>query len=148
MLKVDAPNAKTGKVENIVLQSEDAESVFGPDALSATDSDVDMISILLYVKDRHNVSGGAYHEMTQVCKTLPRSYKLKQRIAELNKLWQIRPTPNRTCGVQQSLEDRLRARISHLHKVTPLDAPFRKKQNCQGKTIRGWNEYRQEAPRP
>ncbi len=81
--------------------------------------------MLLYVKDRYDVSGGAYHEMTKVCKTLPRSYKLKRRISELNKLWNILPTPNGTCGVQQSLQDRLQARISHLHKVAPSDATFR-----------------------
>ena len=40
--------------------------------------------MLLYVKDRHNVSGDAYHEMAQMCKAMPRHYKLKQRIAKLN----------------------------------------------------------------
>ena len=38
---------------------------------------------------------------------MPRHYKLKDRIAELNKHWNIRPTPEGTCGVQQSLEERL-----------------------------------------
>ncbi len=124
-LRLEVQNVKSGKVESIVLQPEDAENVFGPDASSATDCDLDMISMLLYVKDRYDVSGSAYHEMTRVCKNLPRSYKLKQRIAELNQLWNIRPTPNGTCGVQQSLEDRVRVRISHLHKVAPSDATFR-----------------------
>lgn len=63
--------------------------------------------------------------MTKICKGLPRSYKLKQRIAELNTQWNIRPTPKDTCGVQQSLEDRLKVRVAQLLKTAPHDAPFR-----------------------
>lgn len=35
-------------------------------------------------------------------------------------------TPNGVCGVQQSLEDRLRVRIAHLHQKAPPDAVFRR----------------------
>ena len=52
------------------------------------------INMMLFVKDKYNNSGGAYHEMTRICKTLPQHYKLKDRIKELNKLWCIKPTPN------------------------------------------------------
>ena len=48
---------------------------------------------MMFIKDRYNVSGGAYHELSQVCKGMPRHYKLKDRICELNKLWNIKPTP-------------------------------------------------------
>ena len=43
--------------------------------------------MLLYVKDTHNVSGNAYHEMAQLCNAMPQHYKLKQHIIELNRLW-------------------------------------------------------------
>ncbi len=102
-------------------------------SLDATDSDVDLINMMLYIKDRYDVSGNAYHEMSKVCKQMPRSYKLKQKIAELNKLWNISPTPNNTCGVQQSLEDRLGVRISHLHKTMPEDTAFRVKKTINMK---------------
>lgn len=57
---------------------------------------------------------------------MPREYRLKQRIAELNKQWNISSTPNGVCGVQQSLEDSLRVRIAHLHQKAPPDAVFRR----------------------
>ena len=70
--------------------------------------------MMVYVKDRYNISGDAYHEMAQLCRAMPRHYKLKDKIAELNKHWNIHPTPAGTCGIQQSLEDRLRLCMEHL----------------------------------
>ena len=55
---------------------------------------------------------------------MPREYLPRQWIAELNKQWNIRPTPNGVCGVQQSLEDRLRVRILYLHQQTLPNAAF------------------------
>ena len=55
---------------------------------------------------------------------MPRESLLRQWIAELNKQWNIRPTPNGVCGVQQSLEDRLRVRIVCLHQQAPPNAAF------------------------
>ena len=43
----------------------------------------------------------------------------------------IRCTPNDTCGVQQSLEERLLVRIRHLVQVTPTDVPFKATQNIR-----------------
>jgi len=130
-LQIEIKNNRTGKLETFVLQ-EDLEVMFGPDAGSATDSDLDLIS-MMYVKDKYDVSGNAYHEMSRLCKGLPRSYKIKQRISELNKLWNIFPTPNGICGVQQSLEEWLRVRISELHKTAPSDAAFRKNKTVNVK---------------
>lgn len=64
--------------------------------------------------------------MASVCKEMPRHYKLKRRIKELNSLWNITPAPNGILGVQQSLEDRLFIRISRLLKTAPEDAAFKK----------------------
>ncbi len=119
--KVEAINKATGEIEVITLSPTDSTDILGSDSVS--DSDIDMINMILFIKDRYNVSGNAYHEMTKVCKSLPRSYKIKQRIAELNRRWNIRPTPDGT-GVQQPLEERLNARVSRLINVSPLDAPF------------------------
>ena len=57
--------------------------------VGVSDQDVDMISMMLYVKDKYNVSGTAYHEMAS------RHYRLKQRISELNSKWNIRPHTRR-----------------------------------------------------
>ena len=56
---------------------------------------------------------------------MPTRYKVKKRIAEIYTMWNIRPTPNGTVGVQQSLEDRLRPRISQLLKASPPNVPYR-----------------------
>ena len=75
--------------------------------MGVSDQDVDMISMMLYVKDKYNVSGTAYHEMASLAREMPRHYLLKQRISELNSKWNIRPTPEGTLGVQQPLLERL-----------------------------------------
>ncbi len=81
--------------------------------------------MMLFIKDKFNVSGRAYHELAKVCKSMPRHYKLQQRTKELNAQWNIWPTPNGTCGVQQSLKDRLSQRVHHLHHTASPDAEFR-----------------------
>ena len=88
--------------------------------------ELDMVNIMLYIKDRYSISGAAYHEMAKLCSEMPRHHKLKAKIAHLNELWDIRPTPNGVMGVQQSLEVRLQKRIKHLESTTPSDAPFKK----------------------
>ena len=45
-LQIEIKNNRTGKLETFVLQ-EDLEATFGPDAGSATDSDLDLISMML-----------------------------------------------------------------------------------------------------
>ena len=49
------------------------------------------------------ISGEAYHELASICKVLPQHYEIKQRITELNRLWNIKPTQHGTIGLQQSL---------------------------------------------
>ena len=60
--------------------------------------------------------------MSQVCKSLPRSYKLKQCIKELISRWDTQPTPHGIVGFQQSLEDRLCIRVQQLLKSLEHDA--------------------------
>ena len=49
--------------------------------------------------------GNAYHEMAQLFKSMPRHYKLKNRISELNRLLNI--SLSGTAGVQQKLKEGL-----------------------------------------
>ena len=63
-------------------------------------SDLDLLDMMLFVKDSHSISDIAYHEMAQLCKQLPRQYKVK--------LWNIKPLPNDVELVQQPLEDGLK----------------------------------------
>ena len=84
------------------------------------------------VKDRYSVSGTAYQEMSKVCRTMPRHYKIKQKFSELNLMWDIKPAPPSIIGVQQSLEPCLR-RIEQLEKTTPEDAPLKMNNTVQVK---------------
>ena len=64
---------KTGEVQAIDL---DKEGFLGPEDSGTLEEELDTINMMLYVKDRFNVSGGAYHEMAQLCRDMPRHYKL------------------------------------------------------------------------
>lgn len=107
-------NAETKETQTIVLNKELEKSLNLNHSESITEPEEDRIMMMLYVKDRFNISGKAYHEMASLCKEMPRHYKLKDKIAALNKHWNIRPTPDNTTGVQQSLEERLRICLRYL----------------------------------
>ena len=111
-LAVELKNTSTGKIERIELGSEELRQMFGSDEI--TEESIDELNMMLLIKDQYNHSSSAYHELSQVCKSLPRSYKLKQRIKELNSCWNILPTPHGTVGYQKSLEDCLRIRVQQL----------------------------------
>ena len=120
-VRITAINSQN-KEEVITLHHHSIEHALGEEL---QEEDKDMLSMMVYVKDRFSVSGAAYHEMAKVCREMPRHYKIKQKIAELNKMWDIKPTPSGILGVQQSFEPRLRYRIEQLEKKTPEDAPFK-----------------------
>jgi len=130
--KVELKCNKTGKKETIVLSEEECQTLTSS-MDKPTQDDMDIVNMMLYAKDRFSVSGSAYHEMAQACREMPRHYKLKERIRELNKLWNICPTPNCVVGVQQALEDRLRVRICTLLQTAQPDAPFRIQQKVRVK---------------
>lgn len=67
--KIEPINKSMGEVEVINLRKRDAN--FGNDSAS-------MAEDLQMLKDRFQISGEAYHEMTKICKALPRSYLIKQ----------------------------------------------------------------------
>lgn len=77
-------------------------------------ADVDYINLLLYTKDRFGISNQDYHELSMVCKEMPRSWKIKDRIKEINKKWNLFQTPGDTVGVQQTIKSRLEARVKVL----------------------------------
>ena len=110
-MKVTVKNNTTNDIEIIDMNSDE---LLGPQGNSATEEEVDLLNMMLYIKDKYNVSGAAYHEMAQLCKSMPRHYKLKDRIAELNALWKIFPMPDGILGVQQSFEERLQICLQHL----------------------------------
>ena len=87
-VKQEIRNVESRKVETICLGTSDSDDIFGNDLAQ---DELDTVSMMLLIKDCFDVSGLAYHEMAKVCKMMPRHFKLKNKIVELNKLWNIRP---------------------------------------------------------
>ena len=104
-----------------IWMKKDLEQALNLDGEELSEDDVDLVSMMLYVKDRYNVSGSTHHEMASLCSGMPRHYCLKEKISELNKNWKISPTPEGTVGVQQSLEEHLAMCVQWLVSVfTPF----------------------------
>ena len=64
-----------------------------------------------------------------MCKELPRSWKIQERIKFLNRKWKLSETPGNTIGVQQSIRERLTERVEHLLKNSlPTDSVVQNKK--------------------
>ena len=105
-VSVTVLNMETNEIEKLSIRK-DLEVALNLSGEQIGEQEADLVSMMLYVKDRYNISGSAYHEMASLCREMPRHYRLKDRIAELNSNWNIVPTPEGTVGVQQSLQERL-----------------------------------------
>ena len=111
-VKVVALNSNTNQMESIILRADIEKALAVSEDVS--DRDLDLVSMMLYIKDRYNISGQAYHEMASLCREMPRHYRLKEKIAALNSKWNIHPTPEGTVGVQQRIAERLHDCIERL----------------------------------
>ena len=112
-VSVTVMNQETQKLEQLSLRK-DLEEALHLDGESLSDQQADLVSMMLYVKDRYHISGNAYHELASLCHAMPRHYHLKDKIRQLNSKWNISQTPEGTVGVQQSLEERLRICMERL----------------------------------
>ena len=75
------------------------------------------LDMVLYVKEKFNLSREAYHELSIVVRDLPRSSVVQKRVQELNNKWSIKPCPA-NLGVQQS---RVFTRIQSLINSRKID---------------------------
>ena len=100
--RVELRNNETGEV---VVVNSDGQAVVPKPNRSTPNHD--LVKQTLYVKERYNLSNAAYHELSMVNSTLPRSCALMKAAKELDIKSIIRPTPGKITGVQQSLTERL-----------------------------------------
>ena len=85
------------------------------------------VNEVLYTKERYGISDQAYHELSMVSESLPRSWKVKKQRNDMNIQWQVFSTPgDNTIGVQQSFKRKLKDRIKSLEQNSSSDALFRK----------------------
>ena len=64
--------------------------------------------MLLYVKDKFNISNKVWQEPSIISGDVPPTYCLKKRIESIYKYWQISSTPGGAIGVQMKLEESLK----------------------------------------
>ena len=70
-----------------------------------------------YIKDKFNISNEAWHEIAmKATPNVPNKYCINKRIKQLNKYWNLKPTPGGAEGVQQGFEDSLKNQIERLRK--------------------------------
>ncbi len=69
-------NQQTKKTETIVMNHQDLSETLREKLTSEL---ADVVTMMLYVKDRYDVTGRAYHQMTKLCKQMPRHYCLKEK---------------------------------------------------------------------
>jgi hypothetical protein len=81
----------------------------GFDALS--DDEKSKVEKILFLLDIFCVGDYFYHELTMMCGDLPRSYLVKQKRDQLNKLCHITSNPGEEEGAQVSFKDLLTQRI-------------------------------------
>ena len=81
---------------------------------------LDDVYLLLYIKEKFNISNKAWSELSFICKDFPSTYSLKKRIEGLNAHWNLTPTPGASDGVQVSLAASLCDQIERLVTVRKL----------------------------
>lgn len=87
------------------------------DNLSGNDADQENLETILYLLDKFCASDELYHELSLLSDGFPKSYLIKQKRNELNKLCHIERTPGEHPGAQMSFSETLQDYI----KITSMD---------------------------
>jgi hypothetical protein len=104
---------KSGVKHNLTLPNKttDQASDKGFDALS--DDDKSKVEKVLFLLDRFCVGDHFYHELSMVINGLPKSYLVKQRRDQLNKMCHINALPGDQEGAQVSFKELLKERVQN-----------------------------------
>ena len=114
---INVTEASTGIVHSVSM-SECSENVaddpttstsgnkYGFNALSQ--SDKEKVEEILFILDKFCVNDEFYHEVSMLDNSLPKSYLIKQRRDQLNKLCHISRTPGEVDGCQIDFQDSLK----------------------------------------
>ena len=90
-------NKETSEILTFTYPHKGCESLSIADESAQSTKDM-----LLYVKENYGISDKAYHELSMLVTSMPRSCSLKKKQHELNSNFDVSPTPEGTLGVQQS----------------------------------------------
>lgn len=103
---IEIENIDTGNRQTLDVDSGSFSSKEGHSASNSLHSS-------LYVKDKYCISNQAYHELSMLS-NLPASSQVNRLVQELNSQYKITSAPNGIVGVQQSLRERLKSRLTRL----------------------------------
>ena len=98
-------------MENNVTGTSNTDSS-GFDALSENDND--KVEKVLFLLDKFCIGDAFYHEVTMLVHSLPKSYLIKQRRDQLDKIYHITSTPGEEHGAQLPFKELLRNRVKYL----------------------------------
>jgi hypothetical protein len=104
---------KSGVKHNLTVPNKttDQASDKGFDALS--DDDKSKVEKVLFLLDRFCVGDYFYHQLSMVINGLPKSYLVKQRRDQLNKMCHINALPGDKEGAQVSFKELLKERVQN-----------------------------------
>ena len=105
------------------------------DKLSGNDTDQENLETILYLLDKFCASDELYHELSLLSDCFPKSYLIKQKRNELNKLCHIERTPGEYPGAQISFSETLQDHIKQFLESNPnykVDEPIKVKLRCDG----------------
>ena len=88
-----------------------------------TEDDKENIEQILFLLDKYCVSDEFYHELALVYDDLPRSYLIKQKRSELNKLCHVQKVPGKFPGAQVPFSDTLEDHIRDFLEIHPNHNP-------------------------
>ncbi|KAJ7377065.1 hypothetical protein OS493_031023 [Desmophyllum pertusum] len=71
---------------------------------SLNDDEKDQIKMILYIMDRFSISLEGYHELSQVEKSLPRTYLIESCTKVLDSKWTVTKTPGNAQGAELPLK--------------------------------------------
>lgn len=109
---MNVSETETGLIHNVAFESKVdvvTSNSHGFDALS--DHEKSKIEMVLFLLDKFCVGDSFYHEITMLFDDLPRSYLVKQKRDQLNRMCHITSTPGDEEGAQVSFKELLRERI-------------------------------------
>lgn len=115
--KVDIFDQITGLTKSINLLNEAEQNcVDSTRTEEVNNNELEHLHSIMWAKDANNVSDASYRELSSLCSTMPRLWKVQERISEINKEWKIKPLPNNIPGVQHSISDLVTERYKSLCK--------------------------------
>ena len=104
------------EIENVDINKREInlESItYRPKLPESYNNDKDRLCTVTLVKDKFTISNVAYHELSMVS-DLSNFNQINTTTQSLNNKFDIKAAPNGITGVQQSLNDRVKARIRNL----------------------------------